>query len=210
MPNPAATRSELLVASGGALSALRKEQRNMANIVPRKNQTGITPRRNQPAPLARAFGDWDPFERMRELMQWDLFSDLPRRWFGEDVSPLYTPRFDVREEKDALVFKADLPGIKEEDVDVSITGNRLTVSGKREEEGEVVDESQSYYCRERSYGSFSRSFTLPEEVDADQVQASMKDGVLSLRIPKSPTAQPKKIQLKSGNGDDGGKAKSKS
>jgi HSP20 family protein len=164
----------------------------------------IVPRRDQPAPLARRFGEWDPFERMRELMQWDPFQELPRRWFGEDAS-VYTARFDVREEKDAFVFQADLPGIKEDDVDISITGNRLTVSGKREHE--TVNESQSYYCRERSYGSFTRSFTLPDSVNADQIQANMQDGVLSLRIPKSPDAQPKKIPLKAGNGGEKGTSK---
>src|SRR6188768_2851945 len=96
----------------------------MANIVPRRNQPA--------APLTRRFGEWDPFERMRELMQWDPFQDLPGRWFGSDVA--FAPTFDVKEEKDAFTFKADLPGFKQEDVDISITGNRLTISGKREEE----------------------------------------------------------------------------
>lgn len=158
----------------------------------------IVPRRNQPAPIARRFGEWDPFERMRELMQWDPFQELPRRWLGGEES--YTPTFDVREEKDSFIFKADLPGIKEEDIDISITGNRLTVSGKREEEN--VEERESYYCRERSFGSFSRTFTLPDSVDADQIQANMREGVLSLRVPKSPEAQPKKIALKAGNGGE--------
>lgn len=160
----------------------------------------IVTRRNQPAPIARRFGEWDPFERMRELMQLDPFQDLPRRWLGGEALNAYTPTFDVREENDAFVFKADLPGIKEEDIDISITGNRLTVSGKREDEN--IDEGESYYCRERSYGSFTRSFTLPDSVDADQIQAEMRDGVLGLRLPKSPEAQPKKIALKPGNGGE--------
>lgn len=62
-----------------------------------------------------------------------------------------------------------------------------------------MEERESYYCRERSFGSFSRTFTLPDSVDADQIQADMREGVLSLRIPKSPEAQPKKIALKAGN-----------
>jgi HSP20 family protein len=169
---------------------------NMANIT----------RRDQPATLTRRFGEWDPFERMRELMQWDPFQDLPQRWFGGDLGASYTPRFDVREEKDAFVFNADVPGLKEDDVNISVTGNRLTVSGKREEE--TVNESESYYCRERSYGSFARSFTLPDSVNADQIQATMKDGVLSLRVPKSPEAQPKRIPLKSGNGGERSETKS--
>lgn len=159
----------------------------------------IATRRNQPAPVARGFGEWDPFERMRELMQWDPFQD-PWRWLGGERAASYTPTFDVRAEKDALVIKADLPGIKQDDIDISITGNRLTVSGKREEER--VEEGESYECRERSYGSFSRSFTLPDSIDADEVQAEMHDGVLTLRLAKSPEAQPKKIPLVAGDGTE--------
>lgn len=159
----------------------------------------IVTRRNQPAPMARRLGEWDPFERMRELMQWDPFQD-PWRWLGGERVAGYTPTFDVREEKDALVFKADLPGIKQEDIDISITGNRLTVSGKREEER--VEEGEAFNCRERSYGSFSRTFTLPDSIDPDHVQAEMHDGVLTLRLAKSPEAQPKKIALMSGNGTE--------
>jgi HSP20 family protein len=162
----------------------------------------IVTRRNQPAPLSRPFGERDPFELMRELMQWSPFADLPSRLFSEDATRIFEPRFDVREEKDAFIFKADLPGFKEEDIEISLNGNLLTVSGKREEE--TAEPSGTYYYRERSYGSFSRTFTLPEGVKADQVQASMQDGVLSLRLPQSPETQPKKIPLKSGNGGDGG------
>jgi len=167
----------------------------MANIVTRRNQPA--------APLSRRFGEWDPFERMRELMQWDPFQEMSGRWFGGDTQ--YAPTFDVKEEKDAFTFKADLPGFKQEDVDISITGNRLTISGKRDEE--VTNEAGSYYCRERLHGSFSRSFTLPDSGNADQIEASMNDGVLTLRVPKSAEAQPKRIAVKSSNGGERAKAK---
>ena len=167
----------------------------MANIVTRRNQPE--------APLTRRFGEWDPFERMRELMQWDPFRDMSGRWFGADAQ--FAPTFDVREEKDAFTFKADLPGFKDQDVEINVTGNRLVISGKREEE--VTNDSGSYYCRERLHGSFSRSFTLPESANADQIEASMNAGVLTLRVPKSAEAQPKRIAVKPGNGDDRAKAK---
>jgi len=167
----------------------------MANIVTRRNQPT--------APLSRRFDEWDPFERMRELMQWDPFRDIPGRWFGGEAQ--YAPTFDVKEEKDGFTFKADLPGFKQEDVDISVTGNRLTISGKREEE--TSNESGSYYCRERSYGSFSRSFTLPDGGNTDQIEANMNDGVLTLRVPKSAEAQPKRIAVKSSNGGERAKAK---
>jgi len=168
----------------------------MANIVTRRNQPT--------APLTRRFGEWDPFERMRELMQWDPFQDMQSRWFAGDVQQ-YAPTFDVKEEKDAFLFKADLPGFKQEDVEISVTGNRLNVSGKRDEE--VTNETGSYYCRERMHGSFSRSFTLPDSANADQIDASMNDGVLTLRVPKSAEAQPKRIAVKSTNGGERAKAK---
>ncbi|HYG68700.1 MAG TPA: Hsp20/alpha crystallin family protein, partial [Anaeromyxobacteraceae bacterium] len=106
----------------------------------------------------------------------------------------FVPSFEVKETKDAYVFKADLPGIREEDLDINLTGNRLTVSGKREEEKR--SEEERYYAYERSYGSFSRSFTLPEGVDAEHVDAELRDGVLTVRIAKRPEVQPKRIEVK--------------
>jgi len=134
---------------------------------------------------------------MREMMRWDPFQEmLPRSWRGAEERGAIVPSFDVRETKDAYIFKADLPGFREQDIDVSVTGNRLSVSGKRE--AEQVEDSDTYYCCERSYGSFTRSFTLPEGVNAEQVQADLKEGVLSLRLPKTAEAQPKRIQLRGG------------
>lgn len=84
---------------------------------------------------------------------------------------MFAPKFDVRESADSYVFTADLPGIKEDDLDISVTGNRLTVSGRREEEKNQEDDR--YYAIERSYGSFSRSFTLPEGYDLDNIDAEL-------------------------------------
>ena len=87
----------------------------------------------------------------------------------------------------------DVPGIKQADLDVSLTGNRLTITGKREAEKE--DKGDTYYTYERSYGSFTRSFTLPEGVNASAIRADLHDGVLSVVLPKTPEAQPKKIPV---------------
>jgi HSP20 family protein len=100
----------------------------------------------------------------------------------------------VKETKDSYVFKADLPGVKEENLDVSLTGNRLTISGQRQEEKK--EEGDRHYVYERSFGSFSRSFTLPEGIDVDHVQAELKDGVLNVVVPKKPEVQPKRILVK--------------
>ena len=162
-------------------------------------------RRNPGAGLVRG-GGFDPFERMRELMSIDPLQML--RQLGGGVAGIergfnFIPDFEVKETKDSFLFKADLPGVNEEDVEIGLTGNQLTVSGKREEEKR--EEGERFYAYERSYGSFSRSFTLPEGVDSEHIDAAMKDGVLTLRLPKRPEVQPKRIRL--GSGADKGKAK---
>ncbi len=128
---------------------------------------------------------WDPFEMMQEF-------------FGGEALPRFTPSFEVKETKDAYVFKADVPGVKEEDVDISLTGNRLTISGKRE--AEKKDEGERYFTWERTFGAFSRSFTLPQGIDGENVQAELKDGVLSVVIGKRPEVQPRRIQVKGSGG----------
>ena len=104
------------------------------------------------------------------------------------------PAFDVKETKDAYRFKADVPGIQEKDIEVTVTGNRLTMSGKREAEKE--ERNDRYYTYERNYGSFTRSFTLPDGADLERLQATLEHGVLAITVPKKPEVQPKKIAVK--------------
>ncbi len=147
----------------------------------------------KPAPTAIAREAWEPFRMLRELMRWDPFAEMTPTLAGE--SGTFVPAFDIKETKDAFLFKADLPGIKESDVDVKLTQNRLTVSGKRE--AEKTDKGDTYYSYERSYGSFTRAFTLPDGVDAEKIKAELKNGVLTLELPKMPEHQPKTIAVKS-------------
>src|SRR5690242_4117784 len=100
----------------------------------------------------------DPFRVMDTLLRWDPF----RSEWGRNLE--FVPRFDVKETKDAYVIQADLPGVKDEELEVSLSGNLLTISGKREEEHQ--EEGESYYTTERSYGSFVRSFTMPDGVES--------------------------------------------
>jgi HSP20 family protein len=143
--------------------------------------------------------DWDPFERMHELLSADPFEAISRMWRGNGEGQTFIPAFEVKETKAGFVFKADLPGVEEKDLDVSVTGDRITVSGKRESEHK--EESDRYYAYERSFGSFSRTFTLPEDVNAEGVEALLKDGVLTLTLPKRPEVQPKKIPIGSGKSE---------
>ncbi len=106
----------------------------------------------------------------------------------------FSPAFEVKETKEGYSFKADLPGVAEKDVEVTRTGNRLAISGKREAERQ--DKGETYYACERSYGSFTRTFTLPDGIDGERIRAELKDGVLSVLVPKLPEAKPQKIAIK--------------
>jgi HSP20 family protein len=143
--------------------------------------------------------EWDPFSRMQELMNWDPF-EMMSPWLtgtGRQGTGAFIPAFEVKETKDSFIFKADLPGVDEKDIEVTLTGDRISVSGKRE--SEKREESDRFYAYERSFGSFSRAFTLPEGVDPDNVQAGLKNGVLTLTLAKRPEVQPRRIQVASGS-----------
>jgi HSP20 family protein len=148
-------------------------------------------RRNHGQEVAPSVAVWDPFRVMRDVLGWDPFRDVAPAFSGEYRA--FSPRFDVKETKEGYVFRADLPGVDEKNLDISLTGNLLTISGHREEEKR--DESETHYATERSYGSFSRAFTLPEGTDAERVTADLKNGVLVVTIAKKPEVQPRKINI---------------
>jgi HSP20 family protein len=152
-------------------------------------------KQNENKPVVATERAWDPWRTMRSLLSWDPFRGMAAFPTLDETAVIVSPAFDVKETKESYEFKADVPGIQEKDLEVSMTGNRLTVSGKREAEKE--DKSDRYYTYERSYGSFTRSFALPDGADADKVRASLEKGVLSISIPKKPEMQAKKIAVKS-------------
>jgi HSP20 family protein len=110
------------------------------------------------------------------------------------------PAVDILEEEDAIVLKAELPGVKPEDVDITIENGMLTISGERRLESE--EKRENYHRVESSYGSFSRSFALPDRVDPSSIEASMASGILNLRIAKRAEAQPRKIEVKASRGEE--------
>jgi HSP20 family protein len=178
----------------------------MANLTLRRSNESNLPAQNRPA--LRGIAGWDPFRLMDSLLNWDPFQEMVPALPQGATGPVFMPNFEVKETKDAYVFKADMPGIKESDLDISLTGNHLTISGKREAESH--EDVQNYFTYERTYGSFSRSFTLPQSADANNVKAELKDGVLTLALPKKPEMQPRKIALGEGSqnqGNQGTKAK---
>ena len=129
---------------------------------------------------------WDPFRRMAPALA------------REEEPTRFTPDFEIKETLEGFVFKADVPGIDEKDLEITMTGNRLTVSGKREAETE--QNTDVYYVRECSYGGFTRAFTLPEGTDGNnQIRAELNHGVLTLLLPKKPELQPRRIEVKVGS-----------
>ena len=135
--------------------------------------------------------EWDPFRAVQDMMRWDPFREMSPLFAGE--KGMFIPDVDVKETPLAYVFKADVPGMKEKDVEVSFTGNRLTLSGKREEERH--EEKDTFFASERSYGAFTRTFTLPAGTVTEHASAEITDGVLTVTVPKMPEVQPKKIPV---------------
>ena len=144
---------------------------------------------------------WEPFRdlvSLREAMD-HLFEESfvsPRTWVtnGGMNANLAGPRVDMYETGNEVVVKASLPGIKPEDVDITVTGDVLTISGEMKEETEQKD--KSYIRRERRFGSFSRSIELPEGLDVNKADARFDNGLLTLTLPKGEEIKPKKIEVK--------------
>ena len=138
-------------------------------------------------------------ERMFE----DWFEDFssrpfPRLWrpgFGR-LRPisLEAPALDVYEQKDDMIIKAEMPGLTKDEIDITIDGNTLTIKGEKKKEEEVKEED--YYRCERTYGAFSRSVELPMAVQTDKVNASFKNGVLEIRLPKTEEAKKNVVKVK--------------
>lgn len=127
-----------------------------------------------------------------ELMPSRIFCELaPSMMKGQEE---LMPAFDIAEADDHFVVKADLPGIDPKNLDISLAGNVITIRGEKKEERE--EKRERYYSMERQFGSFSRSFMLPSDVKEDGIEASFRDGVLRVTIPKSEHAKQRKIPVK--------------
>jgi HSP20 family protein len=142
------------------------------------------------------------------LVRWDsgrevdsLQSEVNRvfdAFFGNGVAPQrrWVPAMDLIETDDSLVLRADLPGMRREDVDIEIKDGVLTVAGERHADHE--EKAEGFYRVERAFGRFSRSLTLPDGIDADSVTADFTDGVLEVRVPKPEERKPHRVQIGAG------------
>jgi len=143
---------------------------------------------------------WDPFRNLSTLQEQvnRLFdTSLPRR-ADESALTTWAPAVDIYETENELVLKAHLPEISEKDFDVRVENNMLTIRGERKFEQKVKEDN--YLRVERSYGSFSRSFSLPSTVNTEAIKAEYKDGVLTVELPKRPESKPKQVKISVTNG----------
>lgn len=137
--------------------------------------------------------DWAPFREIEEIQR-HLGSSLPAMWRRLPMEEMgWAPAIEVFEKEDKFVVKAELPGMKEEDINVCVEGETLTITGEKCAESEV--EEENYYLSERSYGKFSRAIGLPAGVDAKKIEASYEDGILEVTLPKTAEVKPKKITI---------------
>ena len=164
------------------------------------NLQSIIPWKKEERSLVRGRGDGDPFTQLQRRMN-SVFEDF----FGRSSSDLwgsaageFLPRVDVGETGKEVRITAELPGLEEKDVEVTLTNNILTIKGEKKVEKE--EEEGDYYHSERSYGYFDRTIALPQGIDADNAKAKFKKGVLKVTIPKKPEAQSsrRRIELTEG------------
>ena len=152
----------------------------------------------------RGRGFYDPLSEMNRIVNQVFVGALPQRaetTQGTRVAG-WGPAIDVIQQDEDLVIRAELPGVKPEDVDITVQDGVLTISGKLEEERE--DERQGYLVRERRYGTFRRSLQLPQDVDEDQINARFEHGVLEITIRgAAATQEPKRIQIDGDESSDG-------
>ena len=126
----------------------------------------------------------DPYSLARELLNWDPFTR---------PTSAFAPTFEVKETPESFVLRADVPGVAEKDLDVGVHNGVLTISGSRQ--AEERKDGESYAIYERQYGSFSRSFALPDLADGDRIAANRTNGVLTLTVAKKAEAKPRKIAI---------------
>ena len=146
---------------------------------------------------------WDPYRELSSLqdrMSRVFGGGLARRERDEEMSMgAWIPPVDIVEEKDRILMTAELPGFQEKDIQIQMEGGVLTLRGERRSETE--NEGKTFHRMERSYGQFVRSFTLPNNVDRENIKASFHNGLLEIELPKREEAKPRQIKISAGSGN---------
>lgn len=140
---------------------------------------------------------WQPAGRDLSSLQGDM-NRLFSSFFGDQSAMRWAPAMDLVEKQENYEITADLPGLTQDDVSIEVEDNVLTISGERKQQSE--QKQGNFYRAERAYGSFSRSITLPQGVDADAIKASFENGVLRLEVPKPPQQRPRRVQIQAQSG----------
>ena len=139
-------------------------------------------------PTYRIRSPWDELHRMRQQLG-QVFNDAPQQRESAGVFPLT----NLTEDKDKYYIRAELPGVKGDELDIQVTGKNLAISGERKIA--TAEEGARYHRREREAGTFSRMIGLPGEVDTDKVEANLENGILTIAISKAEIAKPKQISV---------------
>jgi HSP20 family protein len=199
-------------AKNGHARQIHSEGRPVVSVQPdngrcRLGRTHATPPPDhlQTAEAMNQLTKWDPFHelenmhrRLTTLFDGDTDGDTSRRRNGNSRESMtvaeWAPVVDITEDDKAYVIKAELPEVKKEDVHVTVENGVLTLTGERKVEKE--EKGRKYHRIERSYGTFARSFALPDDIDANKVNASYKDGMLTITVAKSEHAKPRQIEVK--------------
>lgn len=142
---------------------------------------------------------YSPNRTIRDLQRevdslFDRFFDRDRDGSDQGTSPVWSPRTDLLETDDAFRLRLDVPGMTKDDITINLQNNTLTVSGERA--SERTDENEEYVRVERAFGTFHRTFTLPDAVDADHIEAEYKNGVLTINVPKTEKSTRRQIEIK--------------
>lgn len=146
-------------------------------------------------PRRRSMAAWSPFREMEEMerMMEENFG-RPTMWRRlPEEEYIWAPSIEMYEKNNNYILRLEIPGVNPEDVDISLTGETLTVKGERKAPGDIRDEA--YQVCEMCYGSFSRSVTLPEPVDSAHIKATFENGILDIRIPKAEESKPRQIKI---------------
>lgn len=139
---------------------------------------------------------WEPRRNLMRSLFDDFFDVLEtpgrgrRNWFE---GAMWAPAVDLIDQKDKILAKVELPGVEKKDVKISLVDNNLTIQGEIKKEEEIKKED--YYYRERAYGNYARTISLPAEIDKDKIVAKFKNGILEITLPKKPEVQPKEITI---------------
>ncbi len=144
--------------------------------------------------MVRRFRSRDPFQPWREEVERFFSSHFPAA--GEASRSQGEPAINLWESNGELFAEAELPGVKQEDLEVLVAGGELTIKGQRHA---PVNGSQAFHRRERTAGDFQRTIRLPVDVDSSKVEATLRDGVLNISLPTAEAARPRKIPVQSGN-----------